>query len=62
MRTVIASNAIDLPGMYNGRMAEKSTVRLLNHFVLLYFIKPERNTYVHLLTGPIDSERYECAS
>jgi hypothetical protein len=62
MRTVIASNTIDLPGMYNRRMAEQSTVRLLNHFVLLYFIKPEKNTYVYLLTDPIDSERYECVS
>lgn len=62
MHTVIASNTIDLLGMYNRRMAEKNTVRLLNHFVLLYFIKPEGNTYVYLLTGPIDSERYECIS
>lgn len=62
MHTVIASNTIDLPGMYNGRMAEKSAVRLLNHFVLLYFIKPERSMYVYLLTSPIHSETYECIS
>ena len=62
MHTVIASNAIDLSGIHNRRMAEKSTVRLLNHFVLLYFMKPETNTYVYLQTGPTDSERCECVS
>lgn len=63
MHTVIASKTVDLPGKYNRRVAEKSTVRLLNNqFVLLYFIKLERNTNVFLLTGPIDSETYECIS
>lgn len=44
MNIMIASNTVDLPGMYNRRMAEKNTVRLLNQFVLLYSVKLERNT------------------
>jgi hypothetical protein len=62
MDIVIASNSVHLPGMYNRRMAEQNTLRSLNQFVLLYLIKHERNEYVYLLTGPIDSERCNCIS